>query len=96
MTSAKKILNHKTTTTMSIEQKMTHKEAVTKYLESIPEGGELITGWVKEVQDGSVRARCNRTTQELSSLYLEVAAEFCYYFLRLDMKEGYEVEVDNG
>jgi hypothetical protein len=56
----------------------------------------LIPGWVKEVQDGSVRARFNRITQELSSLYLEVAAEHLYYFLRLDMKEGYEVEVDNG
>jgi hypothetical protein len=78
---------------LDIEQyrvpKMTHKEAVKKYLESIPLGGELIPGWVKRPSNvlGTMALYKNNTVQNLENNYLT-----SYYFLRLDQKEGYEVE----
>ncbi len=73
--------------------RLTHKEAVERYLESVPEGGELIPGWVKEtIFDGSVWAINGNVKNEMygGSIY---SYKLNYYFLRLDLKEGYEVEV---
>jgi hypothetical protein len=73
--------------------KMTYKEAVERYLASVPEGGELIPGWRKEAdEDWSVWAVNDATKHEV---YHPVHSDYktAYYFLRLDLKEGFEVEV---
>jgi hypothetical protein len=75
--------------------KMTHKEAVERYLASVPEGGELIPGWVMKTTRDEITALAMGRVGEVVLYEFSKKADYKlpYYFLRLDLKEGYEVEV---
>jgi hypothetical protein len=69
-------------------KQMTRDEAVRDYLDSIPEGGELVDGWVKYTVNEIVYAITNSEMHWLVRVG-ECTFSFAYTFLRLDLHDKY-------
>jgi len=74
-------------------KQMTRDEAVRDYLDSIPEGGELVDGWVKEIRIILSPSYSIRAKKDGNGLWLQDSAgdvnQIAYTFLRLDTMDKY-------